>query len=92
MHTVFKLSELALWKKYTVSMKACYNVKKSLFVLFNAAVEFVNCSLILKNLEKAILQFDLPKNFVKHIENLPQHLSKKFIGDDLLITDYALRN
>ena len=32
------------------------------------------------------------KNFVKHIENLPQHLSEKFIGDNLSITDIALRN
>ena len=32
------------------------------------------------------------KNFVKHIENLPQHLSEKFIGDSLSITDIALRN
>ena len=32
------------------------------------------------------------KNFVKHIENLPQHLSEKFIGDSLSIIDIALRN
>ena len=32
------------------------------------------------------------KNFVKHIENLPQHLSKKFMGDNSSITDIALRN
>ena len=29
----------------------------------------------------------LQKNFVKRIENLPQHLSEKFIGDNLLIND-----
>ena len=32
------------------------------------------------------------KNFIKHIENLPQHLSEKFIGDNLSITDIALKN
>ena len=31
------------------------------------------------------------KNFVKHIENLPQHISDKFIGDDSSITDIALK-
>ena len=47
----------------------------------------MNCSLFLKNLEKTFLQFDLQtKNFVKHIENLPQHLSEKFIGDNLSIS------
>ena len=37
-------------------------------------------------------QFDLQKNFVKHIENLPQHLSEKFISNYLSITDIASRN
>ena len=32
------------------------------------------------------------KNFVKRIENLPQHLSEKFIGDNLLIIDIAIKN
>ena len=32
------------------------------------------------------------KNFVKHIENLPQHLSEKFIRDTLSIIDITLRN
>ena len=32
------------------------------------------------------------KNIVKHIENLPQHLLKKIIGDNLSITDIASRN
>ena len=36
--------------------------------------------------------FDLQKNFVKHIEKLLQHLSEKFIGDNLSITNIALRN
>ena len=32
------------------------------------------------------------KNFVKRIKNLSQHLSEKFIGDNLSITDIALKN
>ena len=64
-----------------------------LFVWLNFTAKSVNCSLFLKNLEKTFLQFDLQnKNFVKHIENLPQHLSEKFIGDNLSIIDIALRN
>ena len=51
-------------------------LKNYLFVLFNFTAESVNCSL-LENLEKTFLQYDLQKkNFVKHIENLPQHLSE----------------
>ena len=62
--------------------KVLLQFKKSLFVLFNATVECLNSSLILKNFVKTFLQLDLcEKNFVKHIENLPQHLSKKFIRD-----------
>ena len=41
---------------------------------------------------KAFLQFDLQKKFIKHIKNLLQHLSEKFIGDNLWITGIALRN
>ena len=65
--------------------------KKSLFVSFNATAESVNCSLFLKNLQKQFgeLTYKKKTNFVKHIENLPQHLSKKFIGDNLSITDIA---
>ena len=63
------------------------------FVWLNFTAESVNCSLFLKNLEKTFLQFDLQKkNFVKYIKNLPQHLSEKFIGDNLSITDIALKN
>ena len=32
------------------------------------------------------------KPFIKHIENSPQHLSEKFIGDNASITAIALRN
>ena len=59
--------------------------------MFNPTAESVNCTL-LKNLEK-LLWFDLQeKSFVKHIENLPQHLSEKFIGDNLSITNIAERD
>ena len=41
---------------------------------------------------KISLQFDLQKKiFVKCIQNLTQHLSEKFIGDNLSITDIALK-
>ena len=63
------------------------------FVWLNFTAESVNCFLFLKNLEKTFLQFDLQKkNFVKHIENLPQHLSEKIIGDNLSVIDIDLRN
>ena len=66
-------------------------LKNYFFVLFNFTAESANCSL-LKNLEKIFLQFHLQKkNFVTHTENLPQHLLEKFIGDNLSITDIALR-
>ena len=69
-------------------------LKNHFFVLFNFTAGSVNCSFFLKNLEKTLLQFDLQKkkNFVKHIENLPQHLSEKFIGNSLSIIDIALGN
>ena len=56
-----------------MSIKSCYNNKRSLFFLFNAAAESVNCSL-LKNLQKHFCYLTYKKNFVKHIKNLPQHL------------------
>ena len=85
MQAVFKVSELALWKKYTTSIKSCCNLKTSLFDLFNAAAESVNCSFFLKNLEKHVCNLTC-------IEDLPQHLLEKFIGDNSSITDIALRN
>ena len=74
--------------------KVMLQFKKLLFVLFNPTAEYVNCSLFLKNLEKHFcdLTYKKKKLFVKHIENLPQHLLEKFIGDNSSITDIALRN
>ena len=61
--------------------------------MFNSTAESVNCSLFLKNLEKHFCDWTYKKkNFVEHNENLPQHLSEKFIADDLSITNIALRN
>ena len=76
-----------------LSVTCCGNTeKKSLFVLFKATAESMNCSLFLKNLEKHFCNSTYKKkNFVKHFENLPPHQSEKFIGDNLLITDIALR-
>ena len=68
------------------------NFKNYFFVWLNFTAEFVNWFLFLKYPEKTFLQFNLQKNSVKHIENLPQHLSEKFIGDNLSIINYALRN
>ena len=91
MQTVFKVGELALWKKHPVFIKCCCNLKTSLFVLFNATVESVNGSLFLKNLETHFSNVTCKKNFVKHVENLQQHLSENFIGDNLSIIDIALK-
>ena len=73
-------------------VKSCCNLTKSLFVLFDATAESENCSIFLKNLEKHFCALTYKKNFVKHIENFPQHLSEKFIGDNLSITNIALGN
>ena len=63
-------------------------LEKSLLVL-NATEESVDCSLFFEKYGKTFLQFDSQKNIVKHIKNLPQHLLKKIIGDNLSITDIA---
>ena len=89
----FKVSELTLWKNTRCPLRLVEIFKNYFFVWLNFTAESVNCSLFLKNLEKTSLQFDLQKiYFVKHIVNLPQHLSEKFIGDNLSIIDIALRN
>ena len=72
-------------------MKKC-SLKAFLFVLFNATAESVNCSLFLKNLEIQFCNVTCKKNFVKRTANSSQHLSEKFMGDNLLITDIALKN
>ena len=54
----FKVSELALWNEYTVSL-SLVTIKKISIFLFNASAESINCSL-LKSYEN-ILLFDLQK-------------------------------
>ena len=88
---MFKVSELALRKIYTVSIKSC--------CFYEISLCSVQCQgrvrALLFFLEKSIktfLQFDLKKNFVKHIENLQKQFFEKFIGDNSSITDIALRN
>ena len=66
--------------------------KNYFFVWLNFTAESLNCSLFLKNLEIHFCDSTYKKNFFKHIENLPQDLSEKFIGDILSIIDIALRN
>ena len=75
---MIKIGELALRKKYTVFLKCCCTLKTSLFVIFNATAESVNCSNFLKNLETYFCNVICKKIFVEIIENLPQHLSEKF--------------
>ena len=64
----------------------------SLFVL-NATAESVDCSLFFffEKYSKTFLQFDSQKNIIQHIENLPQHLLKKIIGDNISISLKKLR-
>ena len=88
-------SKLGSWRygKIHGVDKVLLQFKKSLFVLFNPTAESVNCSLFLKNLEKLFCDLTYKqKSCAKHIENLPHHLSGKFIGDNLSITDIALKN
>ena len=92
MRIVFKVRELALCKIHGAD-KVSLQLKKILFVVYNPTAESVNCSLFLKNLEKYFCDLTYKKkNFVIHIESLPQYLSEKFIGDSLSITITALRN
>ena len=62
----FKVSELAQWKKYTVSIKSCYNLKNlSMFCLMSRRVRellflFLTCK---------------KKKTSSNIENLRQHFS-----------------
>ena len=55
--------------------------KKYIYIswVFNAKAKSVHCSLFLKILEKHFCNLTRKKNFVKHIKNVPQHLSEKLI-------------
>ena len=89
MPTVFKLQSWRCEKNTRCPLSLVAIFKKSFIVLFNATTESVNYSVFWK---KRFCNLTYKKNFVKHIENFPQHLSEKFIGDNLSITDIALKN
>ena len=52
----------------------------------------MNCSIFLKNVEKHFCDLTYEKKLRQTQKNLPQHLSEKFIGDNISITDIALKN
>ena len=79
-------------KKIRVVHKVSLQFKKNFCVSFNATAESVNCSPFFYKCRKHFCNLTHKKNFVKHIENLPQHLSERFVGDNLSITDIAIRN
>ena len=60
---------------------------KIFFVLFDATTESVNCSVLQKSI-KTFLQFDLAKKLRLEYWKF----TATFIGDDLSITDIALKN
>ena len=74
-------------EKYTVSFKSCCNLKKTLFVLFNATAESVNCS-FLKNLEKYFCSLSYKKKCSSDTLKIYRNIYRK----ELSITDIALRN
>ena len=93
MLTVFKVNKLALWKKYTVSIKSCCKFKKISQCFVKCYGRVRELLSYLENPRKIFLLFDLQKkNFVKHIENLSQHLPKVIMGNNVSITDIALRH
>ena len=79
MPTVIKTSKLVSWRygMNTQCQLSLVTVKKDLYIFFlvNATAESVNCSLFSNNLQKHFCYLTYKKNFLKHIENLPQHLS-----------------
>ena len=79
-------------RKYTVFVKSCCNLTKSLFVLFDAAAESMNCSLFLKNLKKRFCNNDSQKKLRQAYRKFTVTFIGKFSGNNLSITDIALRN
>ena len=74
-----------------MSIKTVVILKNYFFVLLNFTAESVN--FFFEKSKKNIFAIRLTKkNFVTHIENLPQQLLEKFIGDNSSITDIASRN
>ena len=76
-----------------MSIKTCCNFPKLFLCLASFHGRVRELLSFLEKSRKNIFAIRLTKkNFVKHIENLPQHLSEKFIGDNSSIIDIALRN
>ena len=80
-------------------MEKIHCVPKRLLQFKNISFCLISCHgrvrEVLSFFEKSrntFLQSDLQKHFVKHVKNLSQHLSEKFIGDNLSITDIALKH
>ena len=72
--------------KYIVPIKSCCDLIKTLFVLFNATAESVNCSL-LKNLEKHFCNLTSPTKKLRQTLKIYCNIyRKKFIGNNLSIT------
>ena len=91
-----KVSGLAQWrygKNSRCPLRLVVILKNYFFILFNFTAESVNCSL-LKNLDTTFLQFHLQKKkTLSHTLKIHRKIyRKKFIGDNLLIIDIALRN
>ena len=82
---IFALCIVIALTAWSFSIKKC--AKMSVFYVKIAKIRWL-C-------RKTVLQYNLSykkNNFVKHIENLPQHLSEKFIGNNSSTTDIALRS
>ena len=62
--------------------------KNYFFVWLNFTAKSTNCSLSKSRKNIFAIRFT-KKNFVKHIENLPQYLSGKFVGDNLSVSPRA---
>ena len=75
--TLCKVNELAPWKKYTICVKSCCNLTKSLLVLFDATVESVNCSLFLKNLEKRFCDLTYKKKTLSNTSKIYRIICRK---------------
>ena len=79
--------------KCTVSIKSCCNLK-NFFLLSLIPRQSPWTALFSWKIQKNtfVICLTRKKHFVKHIENLPQHLSENFIGDNSSITDITWRN
>ena len=63
--------------KFTVSIKSCCNLSKSLFVVFNPSAESVNYSLFLKNLEKHFCDLSYKKKTSSNTLKIYRNIYRK---------------